>query len=264
MPYFESNGVTIHYEVEGTGPPVILHHGGTSNLESWRQAGVIDALSTNYQTIAIDARGHGLSEKLTTPARYSHQLMAEDVINLLDILDITSVHYYGYSLGGHVGMFLNQHYQHRMRSLILAAAQPVSFSGVALEVVESILEGLSIAAKSGGAGYVAHMKRNGAEMLPFQEARYLATEQTTYQAQYAAVTSILNTPHDYSESLRNTELPTLILVGNKDELQQDLVKNGAEAFPNARFEIIFGANHASVYGEEASKALVSEFLSAIT
>lgn len=146
MPYFNSDSVTIHYELEGNGPPLLLHHGGTSNLDSWRQAGVIDALSRNYQTISIDARGHGLSEKLASPDNYSHQLLARDVVNLLDNLGISKTHYYGYSLGGHVGIFLNQNHQDRLRSLILAAAQPASFTGTSHQVVENVLEGLLIGA----------------------------------------------------------------------------------------------------------------------
>ena len=39
MPYADNNGVRIHYQVEGAGPPLVLHHGLAGSLEDWSVLG---------------------------------------------------------------------------------------------------------------------------------------------------------------------------------------------------------------------------------
>ena len=63
MPYATNQGVRIHYHVEGSGPTVILQHGQSDNLRNWYEAGYIDALKGDFQVVAVDARGHGDSDK---------------------------------------------------------------------------------------------------------------------------------------------------------------------------------------------------------
>jgi len=49
MPYADNNGVRIHYQVEGDGPPLVLQHGFTSSLRRWYLYGYVDALKADYQ-----------------------------------------------------------------------------------------------------------------------------------------------------------------------------------------------------------------------
>jgi pimeloyl-ACP methyl ester carboxylesterase len=63
MPYVIHQGVQIHYQVEGEGPPLVLQHGFTQSLKSWHMAGYVNALQSHYRLILIDARGHGASDK---------------------------------------------------------------------------------------------------------------------------------------------------------------------------------------------------------
>ena len=51
MPYADSDGVRIYYEVEGNadGPPLVLQHGLTGYLESWRERGYTDVLGDDYR-----------------------------------------------------------------------------------------------------------------------------------------------------------------------------------------------------------------------
>ena len=62
MPYVNSQGVKIYYEVEGQGQPLVLHHGITNNLQSWKLNRFTNALNADYKLILVDARGHGESE----------------------------------------------------------------------------------------------------------------------------------------------------------------------------------------------------------
>jgi pimeloyl-ACP methyl ester carboxylesterase len=100
--FFDSAGVRIHYEVEGSGEPVVLIHGYISDLrKAWVQRGVIGKLAERWRVAALDCRGHGKSDKPTDPAAYGRE-MAWDVVRLLDHLDVGAAHLVGYSMGAHM------------------------------------------------------------------------------------------------------------------------------------------------------------------
>ena len=79
---------------------MILIHGYTANAEGkWFKSGIAQALAAKHRVIAIDARGHGKSDKPHDPAKYGPH-MATDVIELMDHLKIAKAHIHGYSMGG--------------------------------------------------------------------------------------------------------------------------------------------------------------------
>jgi pimeloyl-ACP methyl ester carboxylesterase len=97
-----SDGVKIHYMEIGQGTPVILIHGYTANAEGkWFKSGIAQALAPRHRVIAIDARGHGQSDKPHDPLKYGPR-MATDVIELMDHLKIERAHIHGYSMGGSI------------------------------------------------------------------------------------------------------------------------------------------------------------------
>ena len=51
MPYAHHQCVSIHYEVEGEGPPLVLHHGAFGNLEVWHRRGFVDGLKNSHKLI---------------------------------------------------------------------------------------------------------------------------------------------------------------------------------------------------------------------
>ena len=120
--YFDSNGARIYYTVEGAGAPIVLVHGvaATSDL-NWRRPGIIRSLAKNFQVIAFDLRGHGLSDKPTDPEQYGLR-MVEDIVRLMDHLEITQAHVAGYSLGGFLALNAATLYPDRFASLAVCAA----------------------------------------------------------------------------------------------------------------------------------------------
>ena len=96
-----TDGIKIHYfELGGSGSPVILIHGYTANAEGkWIKPNIAQTLAARHRVIAIDARGHGRSDKPHDPAKYGPR-MAADVIELMDQLKIPKAHIHGYSMGG--------------------------------------------------------------------------------------------------------------------------------------------------------------------
>ena len=124
MPTANNQGIRIHYEVEGQGPPLVLQHGLTADLESWRSIGYVEALKNDYRLILIDARGHGASDKPHAPEAYKAALMAGDVVAVLDELNIHKAHYCGYSMGGGIGWGIARYAPERFRSLIIGGMSP--------------------------------------------------------------------------------------------------------------------------------------------
>jgi 3-oxoadipate enol-lactonase len=88
--------LNLNYLELGEGNPVVLIHGMGSDHTVWE--GLIPLLNENYQTIAVDLRGHGHSSK--TPGPYSIELFAEDIYLFLESLNIDQAHFMGYSMGG--------------------------------------------------------------------------------------------------------------------------------------------------------------------
>ena len=97
---FDSNGIKIAYFTQGKGEPVVLIHGWLASAGvNWALPGISGELAKTNQVIAMDVRGHGLSDKPTKDEAYGPELV-EDVDRLLDELKIKKAHIVGYSMGG--------------------------------------------------------------------------------------------------------------------------------------------------------------------
>src|SRR5438046_7559024 len=99
--YAPVNGIRMFYAVFGQGLPVLLVHGGLGNSNYWGE--VIPILVRNhYEVIVADSRGHGRSTRTAEP--YSYELMASDVLALLDYLRLTKVNSVGWCDGAILGL----------------------------------------------------------------------------------------------------------------------------------------------------------------
>jgi len=107
---FDADGVKIWYFVQGRGEPVVLIHGWLSSARiNWVLPSTSALLAKDYKVIALDMRGHGLSDKPTKEEAYGPELV-EDISRLLDHLKIEKAHIVGYSMGGIVGAnFIAKH-----------------------------------------------------------------------------------------------------------------------------------------------------------
>jgi len=124
MPHVTSAGRRIYYEVSGNGPPLLLHHGFTSSSQAWRFYGFTPVLEQTHTVIALDALGHGQSDKPHDTDAYTQRQRSDDVLAVLDALHIEQTHFLGYSMGGWVGYGLMRHAPQRLKSLMLGAAHP--------------------------------------------------------------------------------------------------------------------------------------------
>ncbi len=129
------DGVKLAFERMGEGKPVLLIHGfGSSAQQNWKSTGWYGSLTAaGFAVVAMDCRGHGLSDKPHDPAFYGHDRMAEDAATVMAAADLPSAAVVGYSMGGFI-------------ALRLAAAHPARVSRLALcGVGEFYLRGPRIA-----------------------------------------------------------------------------------------------------------------------
>lgn len=116
--YVPVNGVKIWYAVFGHGRPVILLHGGLANANYWGD--LVPYLDKQYQVIVMDSRCHGRST--CSSQQIGYDLMASDVMGLMDNLKIKQAAIIGWSDGAIVGLDLAIHHPERVSQLFAFAA----------------------------------------------------------------------------------------------------------------------------------------------
>ncbi len=112
--YIENNGARIWYGSYGSGAPVILLHGGLGHSRNWGYQ-VPALIAHGYRAIVIDSRGHGRSTRDQQP--YSYELMASDVLAVMNALHLDRPALVGWSDGA-------------CTALIFAAEHPARVAGV--------------------------------------------------------------------------------------------------------------------------------------
>ena len=81
-------------------------------------APLVAELSSSFRVLIFDPRGGGRSDKPEAP--YSIEMMADDAAGLMDALDVTSAHVFGFSMGGRIALSLALDHPARVESLVLA------------------------------------------------------------------------------------------------------------------------------------------------
>ena len=119
------NGISIHYAIYGQGSPVIFLHGGLANTDYWGNQ--VPPVATHHTVILMDSRGHGRSTRDARP--YGYDLMADDVVALMDTLKIARADIVGWSDGGILGIDLAIRHKDRIGKVFAFAANTVT-SGV--------------------------------------------------------------------------------------------------------------------------------------
>ena len=122
MPTLDRDGVKIHYEVHGDGPPLILTHGYSSTSAMWREQ--IAPLSQHHKLILWDMRGHGQSDYPEDPTAYSEALTVADIAALLDAVGAPRAIVGGLSLGGYMSLAFYRAHPERVRALLIIDTCP--------------------------------------------------------------------------------------------------------------------------------------------
>lgn len=112
------DGTRLHYQVEGDGPPLVLHAGAGCDSNLWRAAGYIEPLEKSYRCILFDHRGHGQSDRPRGAESNHINRYVGDVVALLDHIGLARAAFWGYSNGCTVGLKVAQDHPTRVSALV--------------------------------------------------------------------------------------------------------------------------------------------------
>ncbi|HYY58171.1 MAG TPA: alpha/beta fold hydrolase [Pyrinomonadaceae bacterium] len=238
-------GIEMAYDLEGSGPAVVLLHGYPFNRSMWREQ--TEALQGSFRIVTPDLRGLGETEaNAEEPATMEE--MARDVAALMDQLNIKRAVLGGLSMGGYVALAFARRFPLRVRALLLADTRPQADTDDARRAREEqaqkvLKEGMS--AISDGFLKKALAPSTLSER-PEIVARVRQMIESTKSEGAAAALRGMAARSDQTYFLPNIIAPTLILVGSEDQLtppaDSELMRREIRG---SRLEIIPGAAHVS-------------------
>lgn len=197
------NGIRLYYETYGQGEPLLLLHGNSTSIESFRMQ--IPELSKYYKVIAIDTRGQGKSSE--DGKKYSYDLFAEDMNALLNQLKLDSVNILGWSDGGNTGLIMAIKYPQKVRRLITMGANVFIDNTV---VKKSVFKEIDDALK------------------------YFKTDTSANGINRKRLLTLLKTePNHNFEDLKAINCPVLVIAGEKDIIREVHTKGIAANIKNS-------------------------------
>jgi 3-oxoadipate enol-lactonase len=259
MSMIEANGISIHYEIQGSGPWVTLSHSLTCDLSMWDALAV--ALAPTFTVLRYDTRGHGRTSAAEGP--YSFDQLVGDVVGLLDALKVSRTHFVGLSMGGMIGQHLALAHPMRLDKLVIAN----STSRIPPEAGPLWEERIAIARSQGCAGLVEGTLgrwftpgfRNAE---PLEAARIAKLIADTPAAGYIGCAGAIRAL-DITTKIDAIRAPTLVIAGADDPGTPPAMSEVIAArIPGARLEVIPAASHLSCVEQPAAfRRLVEDFLS---
>ena len=218
------NGIKLHYESFGKGEPVILLHGGLANVNYWGNQ--VPELARHYRVIVMDSRGHGRSTR--DAQLYTYELMASDVIGLMDRLKLPKAAIVGWSDGAIIGLELAIHDPDRIRGVFAFAAN-YNPSGVTEDLDKNVTFNK----------FIERCRK---------EYPGLSATPDGYQDFLDAITKMWDTePNLDPDTLRAIQIPFVIADGDHDEaIKRSHTEEMATLIPGAGLLIQPNVSHFSM------------------
>ena len=251
MQFFQSGSVRLAFidsppESGELGAVVLVHGFASNHAVNWINTQWVKVLNrAGYRVIALDNRGHGQSEKLYDPDAYHAQIMAQDVVHLLDYLGLPKADIMGYSMGARITAHVALYHPNRVRSALLG--------GLGIHLVEGV--GLPL-------GIADAMEAPSADGLtdPMQRMFRVFAEQTGSDLKALAACIRGSRQVLSAQEAGQIRVPVLISVGTNDPVAGDPHPLGA-LIPGAQVFDIEGRDHNLAVGDRSHKEAVLAFLS---
>lgn len=246
MPEVQANGITIYYEVAGSGDPLVLISGLGYGLWQWHK--MVPGLAEHFQVITFDNRGAGQTDK--PPGPYTVQILAADTVGLLKALGIDKAAIMGHSMGGFVAQEMAINHREVVSKLVLASTNfggpnhiPVTPEAMAVlsdrsgDPVELVKRGVAIATAP---GFVEDKPDVLQELIDYRLS--VPVPPDAYNAQLQVGLGLLSAEASFEKKLQHVPIPTLILFGeydkvvppgNADLLDKELPLSQVHILPNA-------------------------------
>jgi pimeloyl-ACP methyl ester carboxylesterase len=261
-----AGGLELQVIDRGQGLPVVFLHGFPLDHSMWNAE--LEPISKLYRAIAPDLRGFGgskLSTGAATPAAVTMEQMADDVAALLDALEVREpIVLCGLSMGGYVAFEFWRKYASRLRGLVLCDTRAMPDTAEAAkgryELAEKVLQ-------EGAAPVADVMVPKLFAPASLKERSNLTAIQRdlilkTSPEGIAAALRGMAVRSDFRPQLANIAVPTLVIVGEHDEISTvDEMRSIAAGVPGSKFVVIPQAGHMSPLEEpDAFLAALVPFL----
>lgn len=227
LPLTVDDGIVSHQEAQiwysqyGSGPTVILLHGGLGHSGNWGYQ-VPALVDGGYHVVLIDSRGHGRSTRDARP--FSYELLASDVLAVIDALRIERVGLVGWSDGA-------------CTALVLAAMAPSRVAGVFF--------------------FACNMDPSGTKEIEFgpilqrcfarhtQDYTQLSPTPDQFDILVEDIGLMQRTQPNYTaQDLAAISVPVAIVQSEYDEfIKREHAEYLARAIPNAQFVLLNGVSH---------------------
>ena len=217
----EHDGARIWYAAYGSGAPVILLHGGLGNSGNWGYQ-VPTLLENGYRAVVIDSRGHGRSTRDERP--YIYELMASDVLAVMDALGIQKARLVGWSDGACTALVLADQHPERAAGVFFFACNMDPSGSKEFEFVPTVQRCFS-----------RHVK----------DYQQLSPTPDQFEAFSEAVGLMQRTQPNYTaDDLARLRVPVAIVQSEHDEfIKPEHAEYLARSIPNAEYIFLPGVSH---------------------
>jgi pimeloyl-ACP methyl ester carboxylesterase len=241
MDHVSVDGLKIAYRSAGSGPPLVLLHGGLSDGREWRHQ--IDALSDRYLVVAWDAPGCGASSD--PPESYRLRDYADCLAGLIRALDLDRPHLAGLSFGAGLALAFYERYPSVPASLILASAYAGWAGSLSPGEVRMRLEGaLKDAGRPPTEVVAAFRPTLFASEVPRETLDEISSIMLGFHPAGARTMALAFADADLRPVLPTIRVPTLLLYGEEDERAPQPVSQALhEGIPGSRLVTIPGVGH---------------------
>jgi pimeloyl-ACP methyl ester carboxylesterase len=254
------NGLSLYYEIHGSGEPLIVVHGGFGSVEMFGPN--IELLAKTRQVIAIDLQGHGRTADIDRA--FSCEAFGDDIAALIAHLGFDTADVMGYSLGGGAALQAAVRHPERIRKLVLVSTA-FARDGWFPEVRAGF--------DAIGPGLAAMMKQGPA--YAFYEK--IAPRPQDFERVVEKLGALVKKDYDWSASITEKFPPTLIVAADADGLrpahyvemfaklgggQRDPGWDGSAGRSKSQLAILPGKTHYDIVASPALAAAVEPFLAA--
>lgn len=237
--YIPIGKLRMYYEIHGEGAPLVLLHGGGSDIHS-TFGRILPDLVRTHQVIGIEQQGHGHTADIDRP--FSLEQMADDTAEVLTRLGVASANVFGFSNGGHVAMHLALRHPKQIQKVVLASTF-FRKAGVIPELQE------------------AWKKQVKVEDMPAglrDEYRRIAPKPEDLQKHIDKSQQMMRNFKDLpADDLKHFTMPTLLMNGDRDVVLLEHAVEMMQLIPGARLSVLPGA-HGAYLGELSTPPVETE------
>ncbi len=232
------DGTRVAYDCSGSGPAIILLHGGGGSRQEWYEAGYVQRLQTEFTVIAMDLRGHGESGLPTDPADYAIDKMLQDILAVADACGVERFTLWGMSYGAKVGRYLAARSGRVSKAVLMSTQLGLGVSGQLRQVAIEFCAHWPpiLQAQRDGALDVASLTQNDQDVL----------RRLNVPVMLGWVSAMLDWPVVRPSDFR---CPVLWLVGSEDESAMASVKEYEQELKGSlvQVHVAEGADHEQVF-----------------